>query len=523
MLAAIRSATVFGVEGRPVVVEVHVSTGLPGFHVVGLPDEACREARDRARAAVLSSGLVWPNRRITVNLAPSGLRKAGSGLDLAIAVGVLVAADELPPEAAEGLGFVAELGLDGRLRPVPGVAPMVMAMLAAQPELRPVVALESHGEAYGITIASAASGVTDSGGVPLVRVAGNLSELVSAMRGEQPWPDTPDLCAGGRDTAVRHSAPDLADVKGQPAARLALELSAAGGHHLLFVGPPGAGKTMLAERLPGLLPPLEPNEVLEATMVHSAAGVRLPGGGLVAHPPFRAPHHSSTLVSLVGGGSSSMRPGEISLASRGVLFLDELGEFAPAALDALRQPLEDGVVRVARARTSATLPAHFLLVAATNPCPCGGGAPGDCQCDEGARFRYLRRLSGPLLDRFDLRVAVTKPDVDELMGAGEGESTAIVAVRVRAARQRSLQRIGILPSAIPGARLDELAPMSPPARELLRRQLEANLLTGRGFHRVRRVARTLADLDGEHELVSDAHVATALALRVRLRVDGRGR
>jgi magnesium chelatase family protein len=280
---------------------------------------------------------------------------------------------------------------------------------------------------------------------------------------------------------------------------------------------------MLAERLPALLPALTHDEMLEATMVHSAAGVRLPPSGVIERPPFRAPHHSSTLVSLVGGGGATLRPGEASLATCGVLFLDELGEFAPAALDALRQPLEDGVVRVARARATATLPARFLLVAATNPCPCGGGAPGECQCDESARMRYLRRLSGPLLDRFDLRVAVTRPVVDDLMGGTDAEPTAVIARRVHAARTRSLDRIGMLPSRIPGPLLDELAPLHPDARALLRRQLEADLLTGRGFHRVRRVARTLADLDGEHELVGEGHVATALALRVRLRIDGRGR
>ena len=266
---------------------------------------------------------------------------------------------------------------------------------------------------------------------------------------------------------------------------------------------------MLAQRLPGLLPALAPDIALQATMVHSAAGVRLPAGGLVRRPPFRAPHHSSSMVSLVGGGSTTLRPGEISLAHGGVLFLDELGEFAPVVLDGLRQPLEEGVIRIARARASAALPARFLLVAATNPCPCGGGAPGDCECDDASRLRYLRRLSGPLLDRFDLRVAVSRPAVDDLLQGGGAEPTVV-------------DRIGMLDADIPGSRIDELAPLSGEARQLLRDHLEADRLTGRGYHRVRRVARTIADLAGEHDLVSVEHVALAMQLRVRLRVSSRG-
>jgi magnesium chelatase family protein len=493
MLAIVPSATLLGASGRAVSVEVHVSQGLPAFSIVGLPDEACRESRDRVRAAVMSSGLTWPQRRITVNLAPSGVRKGGAGLDLAIAIGVLVASEALTSVQVAGYAFVGELGLDGSVRRVPGVVPLV-AVLTADAA---VVPLDCMGEAELVASGS-------------VRGTTRLAEIVEVLRGKGDWPAR----RVEHDVGPPPPGPDLQDVRGQPLARYALEVAAAGSHHLLLVGPPGAGKTMLARRLPGLLPPLTPAAALETTLVHSAAGLTLPGTGLITQAPFRAPHHSASPVSMVGGGTAAMRPGEVSLAHHGVLFLDELGEFPMSVLDGLRQPLEDGVVRVTRARASVEFPAQFLLVGATNPCPCGqGGRPGSCSCSETAQARYLRRLSGPLIDRFDLRVNVLRPSVAELVGTGPAESSTSVAGRVLAARRLAEARGVGANAELPGHRLDELAPLTASAQRLLECELERDRLTGRGLHRVRRVARTVADLAGDDGPVGDAAVVTALALR----------
>jgi magnesium chelatase family protein len=475
-----------------------VSSGLPAYQVVGLPDAAVRESRERVRAAVLSSGFAWPLRRITVNLAPGGIRKSGAGLELAVALGLLGATEELPAGALDRTAVLGELGLDGSVRPVPGTLALVDAL--ARSGIDTVIVPFANGAEAALV------------GSVHIRVARTLGELRACLKGEEAWPQwddtttTPvDVRASGDDDLL-----DLADVRGLPFGRRALEVAAAGAHHLLFCGPPGTGKTMLARRLTTILPTLEPDEALEVTRIHSAAGEPV-DGRLIRTRPFRAPHHTASTPALVGGGSGRPRPGEVTLAHRGVLFLDELGEFAPTALDALRQPLEERVVRISRQPVSLAFPAAFQLIACTNPCPCGFGQP-DCRCSEGQRTRYRRRLSAPLLDRFDLRLRITAPEAND----GPGEPSADVAARVSAAAARQRARYADWPwnqnAHVAAGAVARLMPLGTDAGAFWRTVIESRTLTGRGAARIRRVARTLADLDDTPD-ITPAHLDGAAFLR----------
>ncbi len=499
-LCSVVAAGVSGGMGYQVTVEVHIGQGLPTFTILGRPDDICRESRDRIRAALVNSGFYWPAQRITMNLYPADQRKVGSALDVAMALALLVGDGQIPASLVEGVAFVGELALDGRIRSVSGVAPMMLA-------LRNQGAVVIPGE----NVAEALLAVGSQ-----VRVAETLRGLVECLSGTAPWSDVSNLRPDGGIPEVADRGCDLADVRGQAAGRLGVELSASGGHHLLLIGPPGSGKTMLAERLPGLLPPLDEQTALEVMIMQSASRSGDGGWAEVRTPPMRAPHHSASTVSIVGGGGSSLRPGEVSLAHGGVLFLDELGEFAPSTLDGLRQPLESGEIHIARAETRTVLPARFILVGAANPCPCGHGTPGSCSCDESALAKYRRRFSGPLLDRFDLRVLVSRPTVHELLDAPVGETSAQVRDRVVATRAIALERQGFLNARLSGEDLDRYAPVEDEGRKLLRHELESGRLTGRGLQRLRRVARTLADRRGHLADVEPIDIATALALRARI-------
>jgi magnesium chelatase family protein len=501
MLARLRTATLFGIEAFPVHVEVDLVFGFPSFTMVGLPDTAVRESHHRVKAAIRNSGFEFPHHRITVNLAPADVRKAGSSFDLPIALGLLATSGELKRRAIDDTIVLGELSLDGGINPTRGVLPIAIAakqMGASRLLLPPQNAPEAC--------------VVEGLEVCTVR---SLCEAVAAL-------NNPESVAVLPRVETLHVLPatagDLADVRGQLLPRRALEVAAAGGHNLLLFGPPGGGKTMMAKRLPGILPPLSFDEALECTAVHSVAGTLAPDAGLLSARPFRAPHHTISNVALVGGGSLP-RPGEISLAHNGVLFLDEMPEFDRRVLDVLRQPMEEGRVTISRAARTAVFPARFVLVGAMNPCPCGykGDEHHACRCTPLQVDRYGSRISGPLRDRIDLLVEVAAVPVIALTDAAPGESSAIVRSRVLAARRRQEARYagtGIRTNAdLPAAMNRGYCEPTASGKQLLRRAAERLKLTARGYDRVLKVARTIADLAGE-ENVDAEHVGEALQYRL---------
>jgi magnesium chelatase family protein len=502
MVQRVSTVAFEGIEARAVDVQVQVAPGLPAFTIVGLPDKAVSEARERVRAALIASGLALPARRITINLAPADLPKEGSHYDLPIALGLMAAIGAIPPDALAGFTVLGELGLDGSIAPVAGVLPAAIGANARNEGL----------------ICPAGCGPEAAWASPEIEIvaARSLIQLANHFKGTQvltrPQPKVREI----------EGAPlDLADIKGQESAKRALEVAAAGGHNLLMVGPPGAGKSMLAARLPGILPPLSPTELLEVSMIASVAG-EIEGGALTNRRPFRAPHHSASMPALVGGGLRA-RPGEVSLSHNGVLFLDEMPEFTAQVLDSLRQPLETGEVAIARANHRITYPARFMLVAAMNPCRCGRAGDPGFACKRGANARcaadYQAKLSGPLLDRIDLHIEVPAVTAADLILPPPAEGSREVASRVARARDIQAERYAALGldgvrtnAQANGPALEEAARTDAAGTTLLRDAADAMQLSARGYHRVLRVARTLADLDGA-ERVGRLHLAEALSYR----------
>jgi magnesium chelatase family protein len=494
-LAVARSRGKSGIHAPEVRVEVYLGGGLPRLNIVGLPEAAVRESRDRVHAAIVSARFSFPQRRITVSLAPADLPKDGGRFDLPIALGILAAEGEVSREALEGYELLGELALTGELRPVDGVLP---AALAAGRAGRALIVPEANGAEAALA------------GDVAAYTARSLLEVVAHLNGVQALPQALPPSPAVHAVAA---CPDLADIRGQAQARRALEVAAAGNHHLLLIGPPGCGKTLLATRLPGLLPEASEAEAIESAAIASS-------GGHGVDPTrwrqrrFRAPHHTASAIALVGGGADP-RPGEISLAHNGVLFLDELPEWDRRALEVLREPLESGVVTISRAARQCEFPARFQLVAAMNPCPCGwaGDASGRCRCTPDAILRYRARISGPLLDRIDLHLAVPRLAAHEIRAdAPRGESSAVVRARVAAARTRQVERAGTTNAQLTQAQTESLCRLRPADRDLLERAIEALQLTSRASHRILRIARTIADL-AQADRIERGHLAEAIGYR----------